>query len=218
MIKQATIRGKEIAFPVFFPDATRGVIRSIDTKDLTDAGIQGIIVNTYHLMSQPGASVLKDLAGIKGFMRWDGIVISDSGGFQLLSMIYQNSSFATISDNGVTFLRGSKEYKNKYQFTPEKCIQMQFSIGSDILICLDDCPPLQATGEDNRQSVDRTIRWAMQCKEEYSRQIEQRNLSEADRPLLFGVIQGGNDKDERKRCAEALIKIGFDGFGFGGWP
>src|SRR3990167_11291734 len=89
--------------PVFFPDATRGVIRSIDSQDLKNAGVSGLVVNTYHLLSQPGPSVLKEMGGIKGFMGWDGWIISDSGGFQMFSLIQKNKSLGSINKDGVTF-------------------------------------------------------------------------------------------------------------------
>lgn len=216
--KEMTIKGRKMHLPVFYPDATRGVIRGLDSADLNNANIKGLIVNTYHLMSQPGASVLKQYGGIKEFIGWDGLIISDSGGFQLLSMINENASFGSISSKGITFRRGSKGDKNKYQFTPEKCIQMQFALQADIMICLDNCPSIKATPYDVKTSVDLTIKWARECKEEYNRQVKQRKLSDESRPLLFGVIQGGSDREERERCAKELLKIGFDGFGFGGWP
>lgn len=205
-------------FPIFLPDATRGVIKSLDSKDIAGTNTEGVIVNTYHLMSQPGVSILKDFGGIKKLMNFEGWVISDSGGFQLLSLVYQNKSFGKITSEGVTFYRGSKGEKGRYYFTPEKSIQVQFDINPDILICLDDCPARKHNNEENKLSVGRTIDWAKRCKEEYLKQIESRKISQDEKPLLFGVIQGGRDKLERERCAKELIKIGFDGYCFGGWP
>lgn len=254
-------------FPVFFPDATRGVIRSLDSEDIKESGTEGVIVNTYHLMSEPGTEVIQKAGGIKQFMNLNGFVISDSGGFQVLSLIYKDPSFGKINDDGVTFLKGSKGKKEKYAFTPERSIQVQFALDSDIMICLDDCPPQKASREKVEECVNRTIEWAKRCKEEFERQVALRQASsfanasvdrqgdknkkrsykakgnaifetatvrseasraslaakqlsfpEADRPLLFAVIQGNDYKDLRKRCAEQLINIGFDGYGFGGWP
>lgn len=215
-MENIVIKEKQFLLPTFFPDATRGVARSIDSHDLEKASVEGLVVNTYHLMTQPGSRILKQAEGIKKFMHWDRWIISDSGGFQLLSMIYQDKSFGSINANGVIFYKGEK--REKYLFTPEKSIQMQFTIGSDIMICLDDCPRLDANDEENKLSVDRTIEWAKRCKAEYEKQLEQRKMTKDQRPLLFGVIQGGNDKAQRERCAIELQKIGFDGYGFGGWP
>lgn len=193
-----------------------GVARSLDSFDLKNAGVKGIVVNTYHLMTQPGTTVLKEIGGIKKYMNWNGLITSDSGGFQLLSMIYKNKSLGNITQNGVIFCQDSKSGKKKYQFTPEKSIQVQFAIEPDIMICLDDCPSASANNEENKLSVNRTIEWAKRCKEEYLKQLEgqQKNYH----PLLFAVIQGGRDEKERERCGKELLKIGFDGFGFGGWP
>ena len=212
------IRDRLVQLPVFFPDATRGVIRGLDSADLVDASVEGLIVNTYHLLSRPGALVLKELGGIKRFSSWNGTVISDSGGFQLLSMIYRDKSFGKITDDGVTFFQGSKGNRRKYNFTPEKCIQTQFAIGADIFICLDDCPAPNARPDDLEASVARTIAWAKRCKAAFTDQVASRKLTDETRPLLFAVIQGGDNKALRTRCADALLAIGFDGYGFGGWP
>jgi len=217
-LTQFGVKNKRMQFPIYLPDATRGVVRSIDAGDLKKAGVRGIVVNTYHLMSQPGTEVLESAGGIKPYMGWDGWVVSDSGGFQLLSLIYRNKSFGHVTTEGVVFHRGSSGEKKKYRFTPEKSIQVQFSIGADILICLDDCPAINARKEENKISVERTVEWAKRCKEEYLRQIEKNKVSTSNRPLLFAVIQGGDDKKSREKCAKELIKIGFDGFCFGGWP
>jgi queuine tRNA-ribosyltransferase len=217
-LHEYTIRGKKIRFPIFCPDATRGVLRSVDSTDIALAGIEGLIVNTYHLMSEPGEGIVQRRGGIHGFMNWHGLVISDSGGFQVLSLIYENPSFGKITDRGVSFIKGSKGNPAKYDFTPERSIEVQFSLGADILICLDDVPLANASPEMVQKSVARTVAWAKRCKEEYLRQCEARKLSDADRPLLFGVIQGGDDKTLREQCAKGLLEIGFDGYGFGGWP
>lgn len=216
-LKSFQIKGQEIKFPIYFPDATRAVVRSLDSQDLEKAKIEGFVVNTYHLMSQPGTSVIEEIGGIKKFMNWTGWVVSDSGGFQLLSLIYRNKSFGKVSSDGVIFYRGSKGRRKKYYFTPEKSIKVQFSLGADILICLDDCPAKNATKKEVELSVERTISWAKRCKNEYLRLLEVNKINK-NRPLLFGVIQGGNDKSARYACATELLRIGFDGYGFGGWP
>lgn len=217
-LKSVKIKNKEMVFPTFFPDATRGVIRSIDSRDLNEVGVEGLIVNTYHLLSQPGMNVMKEIGGIKRMMNWGGFVISDSGGFQVLSLIYQDKSFGTISDQGVRFRRGSKGSSEKYNFTPEKSIQVQFDLGVDIIICLDDVPPVNAKEEEVKKCVERTISWAKRCKKEFEKQLLARKLTAETRPKLFAVIQGNQFKDLREICAKGLLKIGFDGYCFGGWP
>ncbi len=212
------IKKKLLKLPTFFPDATRGVIRSLDSKDLLDAGVEGLVVNTYHLLSQPGPSVIKSMQGIKNYMSWPGFIITDSGGFQMFSLIQKNKSLGKIYKDGVTFHLHSKSGRKKYQITPEKCIQIQFDINPDIMIVLDYFTPYKAEDDLIKTSVDWTLEWAKRCKEEFERQCEARKLTEDTRPMLFGVVQGAHNRKERERCAVGLQKIKFDGYGYGGWP
>lgn len=212
------IRGREMKFPIFFPDATWGVVRSISSFDIKSSGIEGIVVNGYHLPQNPGLSVIKEFEGIKKFMNFDGWIVSDSGGFQVLSLIYGNSSMGKITDEGMIMKKGQGGKTKKIRFTPENSIVAQFDIGADILICLDDCPKQSAKKEQLLESVSRTIDWAKRCKIEFENQIEKRKLNDENRPILLAVVQGGEDKELRKKCAEELIRIGFDGYAFGGWP
>jgi queuine tRNA-ribosyltransferase len=212
------IKNKILELPAFFPDATRGVIRSASSEDLTEAGVEGLVVNTYHLLSQPGPSVLKENKGIKNFMNWPGWIISDSGGFQMFSLIQKNKSLGKIKKDGVTFHLQSKSGRKKYDITPEKCIQIQFDINSDIMVVLDYFTPYKAKDDEIKLSVDWTIEWAKRCKDEFERQCQIRKLSEENRPILIGVVQGAHKKSERERCAKGLQSIGFDGYGYGGWP
>jgi len=216
-LKNITVKGKQLNFPTFFPDATRAVVRSIDSLDLTQAGIKGLIVNTFHLMTQPGTSALEELGGVKGFMSWPGFIISDSGGFQIMSMIHKNQGTGKISNDGPILYSGSPSKRKKHLLTPERSIEVQFSIGADILICLDYFTDPKGNESEIEKSVVTTL-WARRCKDEYLRQVELRGLSDINRPLIFGVIQGGNSKHLREKSAQELIEIGFDGYGFGGWP
>ncbi len=224
-LKEAKIKGKTMRFPVYFPDATRAVIRSLDSRDLQEAGIEGLILNPYHLMSQPGINTIKKFRGVKQYMGWPGFVITDSGGWQLLSLIYKDQKFGKINDNGVVFYKDSLGRNKKYLFTPEKSIQIQMDLGADIIICLDDCPGRNATKKEIVTSVNRTILWAKRCKIEYLKQLRKRTearplydlRNSRKRPLLLAVVQGGNDLKLRAKCAKELIKIGFDGYGWGGW-
>jgi queuine tRNA-ribosyltransferase len=189
-LKSYSIQTKDISFPIYFPDATRGVIRSLDSQDLRKSNVEGVVVNSYHLMSKPGQTVLKSLGGIKNFMHWDGLVVSDSGGFQLLSLVYENSAFGKIDDEGITFYRDSKGKKSRHTLTPEKSIQIQFNMGADIMICLDDCPSAKATQEDHEKSVKRTIEWAGRSMDEYKRQLA--NRQKYLNPPLSPFSKGGN--------------------------
>jgi len=217
-LKELTARGINLKFPIFFPDATRGVVRSIDSFDLEKAGVEGLIVNTYHLMEKPGASTLKENGGIKNLMNWKGLIISDSGGFQVMSMIHKNKNLGKITKDGVVFYSGSASKRKKNLLSPEKSIQVQFAIGADIMICLDDFTNPKGSLEDAKLSVEHTIDWAKRCKAEFENLVKSKKMDETTRPLLFGVVQGGCYKNLREKCAEELVKIGFDGFGFGGWP
>jgi len=150
------------------------------------------------------------------FMGWDGPLLSDSGGFQVFSLIHKSAKLGKISDDKVTFkspLDGSW-----HELTPEKSIQIQFDLGGDMMVCLDDCPPNEFARADLEKAVVRTIAWAKRCKQEYLRQIKKRRLSGLKKPLLFAVIQGGAEIDLRETCARELAAIGFAGYGFGARP
>ena len=213
-MNEIEVKQKKYKLPIYLPDATRAVVKSVDSMDLNAAGTRGAVVNTYHLMTSPGTRVLQECGGIKKFMNFDGLVVSDSGGWQVFSLIHRNKSGGKISDQGVMFTIGNE---GKQLFTPEKSIQVQFDIGSDIIICLDDFTPPDAPKAKIVESVERTTRWAKRCKEEYERIVADRNISPHEKPLLFCVIQGGLDKELRARSAKQLEEIGFDGYGFGGY-
>lgn len=206
----------EIILPAFFPDGTRGVVRTVDSTDLENSHVTGLVMNTYHLMTKPGQDTIKKLGGLNEFINWRNPILTDSGGFQVFSLIRENSKYGEIRENEIIFKNESKN--KKIILTPEKCIQAQFSYGSDIMMCLDYCTHPNDPDNINRKSVDTTIRWAKKCKKEYLRILDDKKWKDAETPKLFGIIQGGNDKVLRKECAQALTEIGFEGFGFGGWP
>ncbi len=204
----------ELGLPSFLPDATRGIVRFVDSGDLRASRVEALVVNTLHLSSQPGISAVKRAGGIHRFMGWSGPVVSDSGGFQVLSLAQQSPDLVRVTSRGFQYRRDRKD--KKHILTPEKCIQQQFDLGSDIMFCLDYCTHPDAPQETQLQSVELTIEWAKRCREEYDRRM-QRHPGGA-RPLLFAVVQGGPSRDLRARCAESLQNLGFDGYGFGGWP
>ncbi|MDP3900103.1 MAG: tRNA guanosine(34) transglycosylase Tgt [bacterium] len=215
-----TAHGK-IQTPFFMPDATRAAVKGLSMNDLKMLGLPAMVINTYHLYLQPGIDLMKKSQGAHHFMNWPKPLLSDSGGYQVYSLIHKNSSFGKITDEKVIFkspLDGSR-----HEFTPEKSIQIQFDLGADMIVCLDDCPPNSLSAEKMRLSIKRTVSWAKRCRQEYDRQIRKRNLDN-NKPMLFGVIQGGTDLAMRKWCAEELIKIsspggqGFDGYGYGARP
>jgi queuine tRNA-ribosyltransferase len=206
-----------LALPAYFPDATRGVVRTVDSRDLEAVGVQGCVVNAFHLSTRPGAGLIKQAGGIHAFMDWRRPVASDSGGFQILSMIRENPKYGTITRRGIHFTDVDSG-RGKVLFTPERSIRLQFDLGADLMVCLDDCPRPDAPPAEVEASVTRTIHWAERCRAEFDRLLAVRHQSDGPRPLLFGVVQGGYDRAQRQRCAEALLALGFDGFGFGGWP
>ncbi len=206
-----------LSLPVFFPDATRGVVRTVDSRDLEAVGVRGCVVNVFHLSSRPGVGLIKSAGGIHEFMDWPRPIASDSGGFQLMSMIRENPMYGTVTKRGIHFVDADRGGK-KVLFTPERSIRYQIDLGSDLVICLDDCPSPDASADEVAASVRRTVQWAERCRAEFDRLLAVRHRGDGPRPLLFGVVQGGYDREMRRRCAEELLPLGFDGFGFGGWP
>jgi len=223
-LTEITLPHGTVKLPAFFPDGTSGVVRCLDSADLENCGVSGLVMNTYHLMAKPGQSVIKSLGGLNSFINWQRPIITDSGGFQVFSLIRENAKFGEIQPEQIVFRADNK----KVILTPEKCIQSQFAYGSDVMMCLDYCTHPDDPPEINRQAVDITIKWAERCTDEYMRRCKppssadgtpfQKGAGASNRPLLFGIIQGGGSFELRKECADALIDIGFDGFGFGGWP
>jgi len=198
------------------PDATFGLVKGVSSDDLRQVGIQALVMNAFHLMQKPGTSVVQALGGLHKMTDWPEPIITDSGGFQAYSLIRQNKKYGSLHEKGILFKpEGSSRRLN---LTPEKSIQIQLNLGSNLLICLDDCTHVDAPIEEQEISVNRTINWAKRCKDEFEHQLNSRKTNSDNIPFLFAVIQGGGSFDLRKRCAEALLEIGFDGFGFGGWP
>ena len=203
-----------IPLPAFFPDATYGAIRAGSFDDVYAAGLYGCEMNSYHLMTKPGAKLIKSLGGLHGFTGYKGAILTDSGGFQLYSLIRENSDYGEIRDKEIIFRpdRG----KEKLSFTPEKCIQVQFQYGSDIMMALDMCTHPDDPMDVQRRSVELTVKWGSRCREEFDKLARQ---SKSERkPLLLGIVQGGSDPELRMECGRRLEEIGFDGYGFGGWP
>ncbi|MFZ4648489.1 MAG: tRNA guanosine(34) transglycosylase Tgt [Patescibacteria group bacterium] len=202
--------------PFFMPDATRGFVKLSTMNDVLSTKTEALVVNTFHLYLQPGLDLIKKAGGVHRFMSCGQPLLSDSGGFQVFSLIHRSSKMGKIDDDKVTFkspLDGSS-----HELTPEKSIQIQFVLGTDMIVCLDDCPPNEFSRAQMKSSVERTLAWAKRCKLEYLRQIKKRKMTDDNRPLLFSVVQGGVEVDLRKHCASELVKIGFDGYGFGARP
>lgn len=197
---------------MFLPDATRGAVRFLTTKQLQSTGIEGLVTNTLHLLINYGDKHIAELGGIKKIMNWDGMVLTDSGGFQVFSLIHSGKWKGNVHDDGVVF--NSPKDGERYELTPESSIDIQMNIGSDVLVCLDDCRKTDLTREDAEESVRRTIKWAQRCKEHFeciyggTKKIGK---------LLTCVVQGANYPDLREYCAKELTKLDFDGYNFGGF-
>jgi queuine tRNA-ribosyltransferase len=202
----------EARLPVFLPDATRAVVRALDCSDLEAAGVEALCANAFHLSARPGAAAIGTVGGIHRFMGWHGPIFTDSGGFQLYSLLAQSSRMGSVSKRG--FHHRPEKGGRKRLFTPEKSIRQQHRMGADVLVCLDHFVPAEAPREQQRECVEHTILWAERCRREFDRLVAQR----PDRPMLFAVVQGGDDTALRAECARRLTEIGFDGYGFGGGP
>lgn len=205
-----------LRLPAYLPDATFGQVRSLSAEDTASCGITAVMMNTFHLMQKPGSSTVKSLGGLHPMTGWEQPIFTDSGGFQAYSLIRQNPVFGSLTDKGILFR--PEEGHKKILLTPEKCIQLQMSFGADVLFCLDDCTHIADAHAEQVQSVARTIRWARACRDEFDKLVNEKGWGAEERPLLFAVVQGGSSKALRRRCAQELLAIGFDGYGYGGWP
>lgn len=208
-------RDRKMPLPVFFPDATQAVIKTLDSRDIEETKTPGILVNTYHLYRNLGPKVIKKHQGIRGFMSWKGAVISDSGGFQVMTLAKKGGKRGNVTDKGAIFHpQGDK----KILFTPEKSIRFQMTLDPDMLVVLDDFTPPKASHQEANETVERTIIWAKRSKQEFLKCCQKKGLTGNNRPYLLAVVQGGDYLDLRKECTQRLAEIGFDGFGYGGWP
>jgi queuine tRNA-ribosyltransferase len=197
-----TSRG-EIETPVFMPVGTLGSVKSLSPEELRAAGARIILGNTYHLYLRPGCEVIDRFSGLHGFMNWDGPILTDSGGFQVFSL----AQLARVTDEGVSFQ--SHIDGSRHLLTPEKAIDIQTCLDSDIVMCLDECIRFPAGYEDTRAAVVNTTHWAKRCKQAWQMAANGHNA-------LFGIVQGGMFKDLRDMSADELVGIDFSGYALGG--
>ncbi|MBI3485446.1 tRNA guanosine(34) transglycosylase Tgt [Candidatus Daviesbacteria bacterium] len=193
----------EIETPVFMPVGTQATVKSLTPDDLKTAGAQIILANTYHLYLRPGEKLIKKLGGLHEFMSWDKPILTDSGGFQVMSL---GGSLVKITDDGVTFtshLDGSK-----HKFTPEKSIQIQHDLGADIIMAFDEVAADKVGREYSEKALDRTHSWAERCVKEHKKL--------GGDQLLFGIVQGSVYEDLRKKGLEFISSLDFDGIALGG--
>jgi queuine tRNA-ribosyltransferase len=186
--------------PVFMSVGTQGSVKAIDPRELREMGTQIILGNTYHLNIRPGVEIIRAAGGLHRFVNWDWPILTDSGGFQVFSL----ATIRKIKPHGVEFrshLDGSLLFLG-----PKEAMGIQRELGSDIAMVFDDCPPHTSTPREFRAAVDRTMRWAAECREQ----------TRAPGQLVFGIVQGGIDKALREECAKTLTSLAFDGYAIGG--
>lgn len=195
--------------PTFMPDGTRGAVKSLSPQQVTDTGVQVVLANTYHLHMQPGEKVIKKLGGLHVFANRKGPMLTDSGGFQVFSLSHINK----ITEEGVTFKNPSNG--DQIFLSPEKSIQIQMDLGADMMVAFDDVTALDAKGRSRTlEAFERTHRWLERSIAEFQRLTK--NMGENERPLLFGVVQGGLDKGLRKKSLELVQQTAVDGIAIGG--
>ncbi|WP_298862679.1 tRNA guanosine(34) transglycosylase Tgt [uncultured Sulfitobacter sp.] len=195
-----TPRG-EIRTPAFMPVGTAATVKAMMPSSVRETGADILLGNTYHLMLRPTAERIARLGGLHKFMNWDRPILTDSGGFQVMSL----ANLRKLTERGVTFK--SHIDGSKHEITPERSMEIQELLGSDIVMCFDECPALPADRTRIAESMELSMRWAKRSKDAFG-----------DRPghALFGIQQGGLEQDLRQQSAEALREIGFDGYAVGG--
>ncbi|MEO5627323.1 MAG: tRNA guanosine(34) transglycosylase Tgt [Candidatus Saccharimonadales bacterium] len=202
-------RAGVVTTPTFMPDGTRGAVKSLTPEQVASTGVEVVLANTYHLHLQPGEQVIKKLGGLHEFTRQKLPLLTDSGGFQVFSLAHINK----ISEDGVTF----KDPRNgdTIFLSPEKSIQIQMELGADMMVAFDDVVALDGDKRHRTlEAFERTHRWLERSLAEFQRLTK--NMSATERPLLFGVVQGGLDKDLRKRSLENVQSLPVDGIAIGG--
>jgi queuine tRNA-ribosyltransferase len=191
------------------PDGTRGAVKGLTPEQVVGTGVEVVLANTYHLHMQPGEDVIATLGGIHTFSQRSGPILTDSGGFQVFSLAHINK----ITEEGVTF-KDPKTGDTVF-LSPEKSVQIQMKLGSDMLVAFDDVTALDSKGRGRTlEAFERTHRWLERSLAEFQRLTK--DMTQAERPLLFGVVQGGLDKDLRKRSLEIVQSLAVDGIAIGG--
>ena len=191
--------------PAFMPVGTAGAMKGMHWREVRDAGADIVLGNTYHLMLRPGAERVARLGGLHRFMGWERPILTDSGGYQVMSL----SELTKVTEEGVSF--ASHLDGTRHMLSPERSIEVQRLLGSDIVMAFDQLVPATATSEEAAAAMERSMRWAKRSREEFDR-----GGDHAERAALFGIQQGGLDQSLRKASADALIDIGFDGYAVGG--
>lgn len=186
--------------PVFMTVGTRAAVKGIAPRALREAGAEILLANTYHLALRPGDEIIAELGGLHRFMAWDGPLLTDSGGFQIFSL----ATLRNVDDRGVTFK--SHIDGAEFRLDPAKAVAIQENLGADIIMAFDECVRLPAEAAALEQAVNRSVRWAIECRRAQTRTDQ----------ALFAIVQGGLDLDLRRRCLDALMETDFPGYAVGG--
>ena len=194
-----TARGT-VPTPVLMPVGSQATVKTLTPGEIRAAGMRMVLANTYHLYLRPGISVIERLGGLHKFMAWDGAILTDSGGYQVFSL----AGLRRVTDDGVVFR--SHIDGSEHSLTPEQAVQYQEALGADIAMVLDECPAADSSPEDMRRAMRRTHRWAERCLRAHQR-VDQ---------ALYGIVQGGLDRELRRESAQFLVSLGLAGYGIGG--
>jgi queuine tRNA-ribosyltransferase len=197
---QITTPHGSFSTPAFMPVGSQGSVKALAPTDLQEIGTEILLCNAYHLYLRPGTEVVREVGGLHRFMGWDGPILTDSGGFQIVSM----SALQKVESEGVEFrshLDGSLHF-----LTPEKVVQIQEELGADIMMTLDNCPPYPASSDEVKTAVALTAQWAKRSQE----------AKRGDGQAIFGIVQGGGYPELRRQSTHELMEIGFDGYAIGG--
>ena len=195
----------EVRTPAFMPVGTAATVKAMRPEDVRASGADIILGNTYHLMLRPGAERIAKLGGLHKFMGWDRPILTDSGGYQVMSL----SELTKVSEDGVAF--ASHLDGTRHMLSPERSIEVQRLLGTDIVMAFDQLVPTTSSVEQQREAMERSMRWAKRSRDEFDR-----GGNHAKSAAIFGIQQGGLDEKMRKASADALVDIGFDGFAVGG--
>ena len=199
----------EITTPVFMPVGTQGTVKAMSPDALRAIGAEIILGNTYHLYLRPGHELIRELGGLHRFMGWEGSILTDSGGFQ----VYSLGELREISAEGVRF-RSHLDGGALHFIAPETSIAIQQHLGSDIMMCFDECAPYPASRDYIERSMQLSLAWAKRCKAAHLAALE--HSQTPSRQQLFGIVQGGMYPDLRAQSARQLLDLGFDGYALGG--
>lgn len=186
--------------PVFLPVGSQATVKTVTPEELKDIGIMMVLANAYHLYLRPGIDVIEKMGGLHRFMGWDRAILSDSGGYQIFSL----ARLRKVSDEGVIFrshIDGSQHF-----ITPESAIQLQESLGADVIMVLDECPSYTDSFEEIKRATERTCKWAQRCQSSQTRSEQ----------MLFAIVQGGISPELRRESASCLTSLGFSGYAIGG--